>query len=168
MFRQMRRKDHEVSKMQALEWLQSKTCGVLSLSGDDGYPYGVPLNYVYHDGAIYFHSAKSGHKLDAISRNEKASFCVIVEEALVPERYTGMFRSVIVFGRMSLLTDLEEKRYALELLGTRFGPEEEKGTFEPAENLRKKVDGGLHSLHMLKLQIEHISGKASPKLMQGR
>ena len=75
---------------------------VLALLGDNDYPYAVPISYVYDDGKVYFHSAKSGHKIDAIQRTAKASFCVIDEDLVVPEEYTTYFRSVIAFGRIRL------------------------------------------------------------------
>ena len=62
--------------------------GVLSLLGEDGYPYGVPLSYVYRNGKLLFHCATKGHKLDALRREEKCSFCVIGQDEIVPERYT--------------------------------------------------------------------------------
>ena len=72
--------------------------GVLALAGDEGYPYAVPISYVYEGGKLYFHCAKSGHKLDAIARCPKASFCVVDQDQVVPQEYTTYFRSVIAFG----------------------------------------------------------------------
>ena len=71
--------------------------GVLAAAGEDDYPYAVPLSYVYCDFKLYFHCAKEGHKLEAIARNPKVSFCVIDQDQVVPEKYTTYFRSVIVF-----------------------------------------------------------------------
>ena len=98
MFREMRRKKQQMSGDACDELLFRGTSGVLALSGDDGYPYAVPISYVYDGEKIYFHCAKSGHKLDAIKRNPKASFCVIGQDQIVPEEYTTYFRSVIAFG----------------------------------------------------------------------
>ena len=86
-----------------VEVLRKGTSGVLAVSGDDGYPYAVPLSYVYDDGRLFFHCAPSGHKLDAIAGNEKASFCVIDQDHVVPEEYTTYYRSVIAFGRARVL-----------------------------------------------------------------
>lgn len=77
MFREMRRNKQLLDKEESIVVLEKGTAGVLSLSGDDGYPYAVPISYVYNS-KIYFHSAVSEHKLDAISNRDKASFCVIV------------------------------------------------------------------------------------------
>ncbi|MCI7109471.1 MAG: pyridoxamine 5'-phosphate oxidase family protein, partial [Spirochaetia bacterium] len=78
MFRQMRRLNQQISDAQCLEILKKEKRGVLSLLGDDGYPYGIPLNHFFseEDNKIYFHCAKEGHKIDAIKNYEKASFCV--------------------------------------------------------------------------------------------
>ncbi|NVB76589.1 pyridoxamine 5'-phosphate oxidase family protein, partial [Phocaeicola vulgatus] len=82
----------------------------------------VPLSYVYDGAKLYFHCAQTGHKLDAIRRNAKASFCVVDQDQIVPEEYTTYFRSVIVFGQMRVLTDEEEKRAAIEKLAVKYAP----------------------------------------------
>ena len=79
------------------------TSGVLSVYGEDGYPYGVPLSYVYADGKLYFHSAKDGHKIDAVRNNNKVSFTVIAQDNIVAEEYTTYFQSVIAFGTARIL-----------------------------------------------------------------
>ena len=76
-FREMRRKKQALSQQEVADILHKRTSGVLALLGDNDYPYAVPISYVYDDGKIYFHSVKSGHKIDAIQRTTKASFCVI-------------------------------------------------------------------------------------------
>ena len=88
MFRDMRRKNQLLPQEEAEAMLRQGTSGVLSLLGDGGYPYGVPLSYVYHNGKLYFHCAKAGHKLDAIRREGKCSFCVIDQDQVVAEKYT--------------------------------------------------------------------------------
>ena len=93
-FREMRRKKQELSRQEIADILHKGTSGVLALLGDNDYPYAVPISYVYDDGKIYFHSAKSGHKIDAIQRTEKASFCVIDKDLVVPEEYTTYNRSI--------------------------------------------------------------------------
>ena len=92
MFRGMRRKRQLLSKKDSIAVLEKGTSGVLSLLGDNGYPYGVPISYVYADNKIFFHSAKDGHKIDAIRACEKASFCVIDQDKVVPEEYTRRCR----------------------------------------------------------------------------
>ena len=114
MFREMRRKRQLLSEKEAGEILKRGTSGVLALAGDDGYTYAVPISYVYDGEKLYFHSAKSGHKLDAIAAEPKASFCVIDQDRIVPEEYTTYFRSVIAFGRVRVMEDEAEKRQAIE------------------------------------------------------
>ena len=107
MFRKMRRKNCELLTETAEKILREGIFGVLSLSGDDGYCYGVPINYAVEDNKIYFHSAKSGHKLDAIKNNDKVSFCVVDKHEVVAEEFTSYFTSVIAFGRIKILDDSE-------------------------------------------------------------
>ena len=107
MFREMRRKRQQLSPAECEEILRRGTSGVLAAEGDGGYPYAVPLSYIYEDGRLYFHCAKAGHKLDAVRRNKKVSFCVIDRDTIVLEEYTSYFRSVIVFGEMRILEDEE-------------------------------------------------------------
>mgnify|MGYP002565222328 CR=1 FL=1 len=109
MFREMRRKKQALSPEENVEVLQRGTAGVLAVSGDDGYPYAVPLSYIYEDGKIFFHCAKEGHKLDGIARSDKVSFCVIDQNEIRPEEYTTYFRSVIAFGRARILEDAAER-----------------------------------------------------------
>ena len=99
--------------------------GVLALSGDDDYPYAVPISYVFDGAKLYFHCAKDGHKLDAIQRSSKASFCVIDQDQIVPEKYTTYFRSVIAFGQIRIIQDEKEKRAAIEKLAKKYSPDED-------------------------------------------
>ena len=99
MFREMRRSKQQLSQEETEAVLTRGTSGVLSVLGDGGYPYGVPLSYVYHDGKLYFHWALSGHKLNAVRACPKASFCVVDRDQVVPPEYTTYFRSAIAFDR---------------------------------------------------------------------
>ncbi|MCI8667705.1 MAG: 5-nitroimidazole antibiotic resistance protein, partial [Dorea sp.] len=110
MFREMRRKKQILSNQENVELLEKETSGVLALLGDDEYPYAVPISYVYNNSKIYFHSAKEGHKIDAIRKCSKASFCVIAQDEIFPEKYTTHFKSVIAFGKIRILEDENEIR----------------------------------------------------------
>ena len=123
MFREMRRKKQALAREDCAAILNRGTSGVLALAGDNNYPYAVPISYVYDGEKLYFHCAKSGHKLDAINRNARVSFCVIDQDQNVPEEYTSYFRSVIVFGSMRILTDEREKRNAVEQLALKYAPD---------------------------------------------
>ena len=124
MFREMRRKKQQLSTKECVEILRKRTSGVLAVFGEDGYPYAVPISYVYEDGKIYFHSAKAGHKIDAIQQNSKVSFCIIDQDQVVPEKYTSYFRSVIVFGKVRILEDDQEKYKSIEQLAVKYAPDD--------------------------------------------
>ena len=113
MFREMRRKKQALPPEECAEILRRGTSGVLAVLGDGGYPYAVPLSYVYDGEKIFFHCAKSGHKLDAIRQNSKVSFCVIDQDQIVPEEYTTYFRSVIVFGTARILNEMATRQSLL-------------------------------------------------------
>ena len=107
MFRTMRRFKQELTREECLAVLRSQPRGVLSLLGENGYPYGLPIDYWYNetDGKLYFHGAKEGHKIDAIRACDKASFCVHDEGQRVAGEWPLHFCSVIVFGRIAPVTD---------------------------------------------------------------
>ena len=86
-FRKMRRSRQQLTKSECDAILSKTTSGTLALLGDNGYPYAVPISYVYADGRLYFHSAKMGHKVDAIRRYDKASFCVIAADDIHPSPF---------------------------------------------------------------------------------
>ena len=160
MFREMRRKKQALTEEEIIKIMTDGTAGVLAVDGDGGYPYAVPLSYVYHDGKIFFHCAKSGHKLDAIGRNAKASFCVIDQDQIVPEEYTSYFRSVIVFGTMRILTDDAEKRNAIDKLALKYAPDDTE------ENRRSAIEREWKPLCMLEMSIDHMSGKEAIELVK--
>ena len=85
MFREMRRGRQALSEDACGEILARGTSGVLAVRGDEGWPYAVPLSYVYSAGRVWFNCAPAGHKLDALRREEKASFCVIDRDEIVKE-----------------------------------------------------------------------------------
>ena len=158
MFRPMRRRNQALSPQECGDVLRRGTSGVLAVDGDGGYPYAVPLSYVYAGDRIYFHCAKQGHKLDAIARQDKVSFCVIDQDRVVPEAYTSYFRSVIAFGRARILEEEGEVRRAIELLAERYFPEDEAGRLQ-------EIERSLPRLCMVELAIEHLSGKQARELV---
>ncbi|MCI8336867.1 MAG: 5-nitroimidazole antibiotic resistance protein [Peptococcaceae bacterium] len=160
MFREMRRKGQSLSLDECEEVLKTCTSGVLSLSGDEGYPYGVPLSYVFAGDKIYFHCAKEGHKIDAIAREKKASFCVIATDEVIPEKYTTCYQSVIVFGEIHILAEGEEKRAAIEKLAAKYSPEENEG------DRNAEIDKYWQHLCMLALNIQHMTGKQGLEMMR--
>lgn len=135
------------------------TSGVLAVMGDNGYPYAVPLSYVYCDGKLYFHSAKTGHKIEAVMRNEKVSFCVIEQDNVVPEEYTTYFRSVIVFGKARILTDDKEKRKAMEILAEKYSPSQQEGRLQ-------EIEKSFKHFVMIELLVESMTGKEAIELVR--
>ena len=158
-FRPMRRHRQQLSREECEGILGRCTSGVLALTGDGGYPYAVPLSYVYADGAIIFHSAVQGHKVDAIKQDNRCSFCVIEQDEVIPTEFTTYFRSVIAFGRIHILDSTNEKVHALRLLGRRYSPGDEHG-------LQHEIDKSLDHVLLLRLDIDHLSGKQAIELVQ--
>lgn len=139
MFREIRIKNKKLDN--AEEILKSGEYGVLATIGEDGYSYAVPLSYVY-DGAIYFHCAPVGHKIDNIKYNDKVSFCVVGRAKTLPEKLSVDYQSVIVFGRAKIIEG-EEKHRALRKLTEKYAPENDCQT----------------NATVVKIEIEHISAK---------
>lgn len=158
MFRKMRRSKQILSDKESRQVLERGTSGVLAVCGEGDYPYAVPLSYVYHGDKLYFHSAKTGHKLDAIASNQRVSFCVIDKDQIVPEEYTTYFRSVIVFGKANVLEG-QEKRAALELLAEKYSPEQVEGRFQEIEKFFDQVC-------MIEVAIEQMTGKEAIELVR--
>ena len=162
MFRAMRRNRQQLPEEACFAILRRGTAGVLALAGEAGYPYAVPMSYVCDGEKLYFHCAKVGHKLDAIRRDPRASFCVIDEDRIVPEEYTTYFRSVIAFGRMRMLEEEGEKRAAIDLLARKYAPEASD------ESRTRAIEREWTPLCMLEMTIEHLSGKEAIELVRAR
>ena len=156
-FRPMRRARQQLTTEACEEILRNATSGTLAVLGDGGYPYTVPLSFVYANGIIYFHSAKSGHKIDAIRNHDKASFCIVAMDEIHGEQYTTYFRSVIAFGRITIVSSPNEKLEGAKLLGRKYNPGDEAG-------LAYELEKGLAHMELLRLDIEHITGKEAIEL----
>lgn len=161
MFREMRRKNQLITNEESISILSNATGGVLALLGDNGYPYTVPMSYVYENGKLYFHCAKVGHKIDAIRNSDKASFCVIERDDIVPEEFTTRYISVVAFGKIQILEDPIEIRRTIEVLTRRYST-----GFE--DEMQKEIENDWDNLCMLEFDIEHITGKESRELMMER
>ena len=158
-FREMRRKRQQLSEEESIAVLQKATAGTLALLGDNDYPYAVPISYVYHEGKLFFHSALAGHKVDAIRKCDKASFCVIEQDDVQPERYTTFYRSVIAFGRIRIIEDEQEKLQIARMLGNRYNPNHD-------EALQKEIESGLSRMLAIRFDIEHLTGKEAIELLK--
>ena len=161
MFREMRRKKQLLPEEETIAILEKSTAGVLALSGDEGYPYADPISYVYAGGKLLFHCAKSGHKLDAVRREPKASFCVIARDDILPEKFTTRFQSVIAFGKIRELEG-EEKRAAIETLALKYSP------LETEESRREEIEKTWKALCLLEMTVEHLTGKEAIELTRER
>ena len=159
MFRQMRRLKQLLPQGTAVEILNRNTSGILALSGDDDYPYAVPMSYAYADGKLYFHSAKAGHKIDAIKRSEKVSFCVIDQDQIVPEKFTTFYRSVIAFGRAQLVEELEEIRRVATMLAIKY-------SFDFQEGIPKEIDSSIKNMTIIEMTIDHMTAKEAIELVK--
>ena len=162
MFRELRRKKQALTRAECEEVLERGTHGVLALAGDNGYPYAVPLSYDWREGKLFFHCARAGHKLDAIARCPKASFCVIDQDHIVPEEYTTYFRSVIAFGTIRVLADDGEKRRAIEALAVKYAPE------DSPEGRARYIEKDWAPLCMLEMAVDHLTGKEAKELARRR
>ena len=158
MFREMRRHKQALTAEEVTEILKRNTSGVLAVNGDGGYPYAVPLSYVYLDSKLYFHCAGTGHKLDSILRDDKVSFCVIDQDQVVGEEYTTYFRSVVAFGRARVLEGAEKLRPLVELC--------EKYYPGHLEQTRQKAEHALKNVSIVEVTIEHMTGKTAMELVK--
>lgn len=152
MFREMRRKDKQLSMEESIEILKNTEVGILSTMCENGYPYGVPLNYVYFNNSIYFHSAKKGQKLDNINRCSKVSFCVYCDVELLPDKFDTNYKSVILFGEAAEVNEEEKAEALLELI--------KKYSSEFVIKGKEYIDKSKNSTKVYKISIEHIAGKA--------
>lgn len=153
MFRKMRRIKQQITEDECIRILKENPRGVLSMIGDNGYPYGIPLNHYYSedDGVLYFHCAKTGHKLDAIKTCDKVSFCVYDKGYRKEGEWALNINSVVIFGRMKLVTDEEKTREICINLARKFTDDE--------EYLEKELKYLFPNVQCLELIPEHITGK---------
>lgn len=151
---EMRRKDHMLSEEETKEILAKGDYGVLSTVGEDGCPYGVPVNYVYENGAIYFHCAAGiGHKLANIAHNSRVSFTVVTSAVIVPEGLTTKYTSAIAFGTAECVSG-EEKRSALIALINKYATDfMDKGMVS--------IEKSFNVTDIIKITVDSISGKAN-------
>ena len=153
MFRELTRKNKQMPMQACIEVLKTETRGVLSVIGDGGYPYGVPINYYYceEDGHVYFHSGKSGHKVDALRACNKASFCVYDSGYRNDGDWALNIKSIIVFGRIQIVEDFDKAMDICRKLSFKF--------IDDSEYIEKEIASFGKSTLCLELVPEHITGK---------
>jgi len=148
----LRRSDRVMDNEQAIALLIRGDYGIMSTVDADGQPYGVPLNYIYQDGCIYFHAARDGYKIDNIKKNNRVSFCVVGETSILGEQLTTKYESVISFGIASIAAGEEKMKALIGLL--------EKYTPEFMEIGIKSIEQTFDRVEVVKIKVEHICGKA--------
>ena len=156
MFREMRRFKQQLPIDECKQILTDQKRCVLSVLGDDGYPYGIPMDYVYDPtrgelGSLFFHCAVEGHKLDAIAACDKASVCVMDGGTLEEGSWWYHVRSVICFGRAAVVDDEQLVDEALRAVGAKYFPPEVSVDHEIAKSAGR--------VRIIELRIEHMSGK---------
>lgn len=153
MFRKIVRSKQELSKERSIQILKEQLRGVLSVLGDDDYPYGMPLNHYYNeeDGNLYFHGAKSGHRVDAMKRHDKASYCVMDEGFIKEGDWALNISSVIVFGRLEIIEDEKITEDICRKLSYKFTTDD---TY-----ISDEINRSLKGTLLFRLVVEHISGK---------
>ena len=147
----MRRTKQQLTQEETFSILARCSNGVLACLGDNGYPYAVPLNFVYYNEKIYFHAAKAGHKIDALAKNSKVSFTVVAEDNVISEKYTSHFLSVIVFGKARIVEG-EERNAAFAALVEKYASD------RPVEEKQWQIKRCTRSV-VFAIDIEHIAGK---------
>ena len=153
MFRELQRKNKQISMEECIELLKKETRGVLSVLGDGDYPYGMPMNHWYNeeDGKIYFHCGKSGHRLDALRKCNKVSFCTYDSGYREEGDWALHVKSVIVFGTIEIIDDMDTIADIARKLSFKFTQDE--------EYIRTEIEKYAKATLLLQLTPEHICGK---------
>lgn len=149
----MLRKEKQIPHDECIKLLQNEKRGVLSVLGDDDYPYGMPMNHFYNnaDGKIYFHCGRLGHRLDSLIKHKKVSFCVFDKGVRNNGEWAYRIKSVIVFGRVDIIDDAQKVSDITAKLCRKFTDDE--------EYIGNEIDMYAHQTLLLRLSPEHICGK---------
>lgn len=153
MFKPIRRQERALPSEAARQLLENGEYGILSMHGANGYGYGIPISYALEGDRLYFHGAPEGFKLDSLALDDRVSFCVVGATQVIPRQFSTAYESAIAFGRIVSVAGDDERIHALRLLGAKYSP----GFPVQAE---KYIKVSLHRTHILRLDIEHLSGKA--------
>lgn len=159
--RKLRRFKQLLPEEDSIGILLRGTYAVWAVDGDEGYPYAVPVNYVYcpERHAVYIHSARQGHKVDAIRRNPRCSLCVVNRDEVVPAEFTSYFRSAIAFGRACEVTDADETMETLRMLA---------GKYSPGIDPTAEIDRHLKAVLVVRVDLDSVSGKEAIELTRMR
>ncbi|RDY27895.1 pyridoxamine 5'-phosphate oxidase family protein [Romboutsia weinsteinii] len=152
MFRGIRRKEKEIQGEQVLEILKNGEYGIFSTVSNSGYPYVIPVNYVYTNDTIYFHCALEGHKLDNITYNNKVSFCVVGDTYILSDKFSTNYDSIIVFGKATEAFDEEKNTALIKLL--------EKYSSDYMDKGKIYIKNAGDKTKVIKISIDYVSGKS--------
>ncbi|MBR2675132.1 MAG: pyridoxamine 5'-phosphate oxidase family protein [Mogibacterium sp.] len=153
MFRKMRRSPQALSREEMVELLKRETRGVLSVNGDEGYPYGVPINHFYNEenGKLYFHGDRIGHRVDAVKRDSKVSYCVFGDDKKRDGDWAYYVKSVIAFGKAEIIEDAAEIERICRLLCEKFPCPQEYIDIEIEKDIKRTL--------LIAVEIEDLNGK---------
>ena len=153
MFRELNRKHLQLPQEECIELLKNEKRGVLSVLGDDGYPYGMPMNHFYdaEEGKLYFHSGDAGHKIDAIKRCDKVSYCVFDKGRADEGEWALRVRSLVIFGRVKIIEDMDKAVEITRKLSYKFT--------DDIEFIEDTIRKATHYLLCFELVIENMTGK---------
>lgn len=153
MFRKVRKIKNELDEKTTKEVLKKAPRGVLALNGDDGYPYGLPLNYVYDEdnNVLYFHGTKTGYKIDCIEKSPKASFTALLEEGVSDDGWSKNVSSVVAYGLLEEIEDSDFARDALVKLAQKYYPSEDL--------IEENIKANFKNTKMLAFHINYMTGK---------
>lgn len=155
----MRRSKQLLSMEETIEILKKNTHGTLAIQGLDGYPYSLPISYVYANDKIYFHCASDGYKTDCLKQNNKVSFSVVDQDLIVPEKFTTYFKSAIAFGTIRFVESNEEKIDILKALSVKY-------TDESMESTMKEINQFIKVVCILEMNIDSLTGKQAIELVK--
>ncbi|MGN0362356.1 MAG: pyridoxamine 5'-phosphate oxidase family protein [Bilifractor sp.] len=152
-FRKMRRWKQQISEEECISVLKNMPRGVLSLHGENGYPYAIPVNQYYdeRDGKLYFHGAKQGLKLDLLAKDNKACFTIMDEGFVKKGEWAKNIRSVVCLGRMEILTDHEKVLEQCRALAAKFYPTQ--------ESIDREIERSGSRVNVLVMTIDRMTGK---------
>lgn len=153
MFRPLRRTNREISEEAAKSLLKTERRGVLAVNGDDGYPYAVPVNFLYDEaaGKIYIHGSRAGHKADSLRKDDKVCFTVYGNETIGDEAWAPYMQSVVVFGRCRLLSGTDEAIGHVREFASKYFPSEDE--------VEKEISGFGKVVQLYEITIEQMCGK---------
>lgn len=157
-FRHMRLKKQQLSESEVVKILETAKQGVLSMYGENGYPYSTPINYVYHNGDIYFHGAVVGKKLDCILANPKVCFTVIDKDDVIKNEYTTYFTSAICYGTAYKLSSELDKSEGLLAICNKYMP-------ALVEESKERIKKQIKTVSVVKIKIDYMTGKIASELL---